>query len=275
MRQPFFDLAIQCTGRACVARDLLLGKIERSWVLDPAKPGTTRIAIQSGSNTLDAVLVQPTSQAALAIVLICHGIGETVQHWYSVQQLLAANGVTSLVFDYSGYGNSSGAFRARQSETDAESAFRVLERLAAPLPISLLGFSLGSGIAAAVLPRVPAKSLLLCAAFTSIRDAARGVGMFGILAYATPVIWDSAESLRSCEIPVQIVHGEKDRLFPVTMASALKAACSSRAELVIVPSVGHNEPFWRPQLSYWGPIITYLVDVSALEPDAQLTSGSC
>lgn len=234
-----------------------------------------RIAIQSGSNTLDAVLVQPTSQAALAIVLICHGIGETVQHWYSVQQLLAANGVTSLVFDYSGYGNSSGAFRARQSETDAESAFRVLERLAAPLPISLLGFSLGSGIAAAVLPRVPAKSLLLCAAFTSIRDAARGVGMFGILAYATPVIWDSAESLRSCEIPVQIVHGEKDRLFPVTMASALKAACSSRAELVIVPSVGHNEPFWRPQLSYWGPIITYLVDVSALEPDAQLTSGSC
>lgn len=264
MRQPLFNFAIQCTGRVCVARDLLLGRIERKWVPDPAKPGTIRMAIESGGNILDAVLVEPTSQAARAKVLICHGISETVQHWYGVQQLLAANGVASLVFDYSGYGNSSGAFGARQSELDAESAFRAFEPLTAPLPISLLGFSLGSGIAAAVLPRVPAKSLLLCAAFTSIRAAARSLGVFGMLAYAAPAIWNSTDSLRACEIPVQIVHGEKDRLFPVAMASALKAACGSSAELIIVPGVAHDEPFWRPQLSFWGPIVGHLVDVSAL-----------
>lgn len=276
MRQPLFDFAIHYTGRVCVARDLLLGRIERKWVPDPAEPGTTRLALESGGNILDAVLVEPTSRAARASVLICHGIGETVQHWHGVQRLLAANGVASLVFDYSGYGKSSGAFRARQSELDAEAAFCALERLTAPLPISLLGFSLGSGIAAAVLPRVRARSLLLCAAFTSIRAAARSIGIFGLLAYAAPAIWNSADSLRACEIPVQIVHGDQDRLFPVAMASALKAACGSSAELIVVPGVSHVEPYWRPQLSFWGPIVRHLVDASALalDTDARLKTGS-
>lgn len=274
MRQPLFDFAIQCTGRALVARDLLLGRIGRQWVPDPAETGARRLAIESGGNILDAVLMESTLQPARASVLICHGIGETVQHWYGVQQLLSANGVASLVFDYSGYGKSSGTFRAKQSELDAESAFRTLQRLTAPLPVSLLGFSLGSGVAAAVLPRVPASSLLLCAAFTSMQAAARSVGVFGILASATPDIWNSAESLRACRVPVQIVHGGKDRLFPVDMASALKAACSCRADLVVVPDVAHNEPFWRPQLSFWSPIVTHLVDVSAPDAGVRLTSGS-
>ena len=46
---------------------------------------------------LDAVLVTPDANGARASLLICHGIGETVEHWLAVQQLLAANGVASLV----------------------------------------------------------------------------------------------------------------------------------------------------------------------------------
>ncbi len=41
-------------------------------------------------------------------VLICHGIGELVEYWAKVQELLKAMGVSSLVFNYSGYGKSSG-----------------------------------------------------------------------------------------------------------------------------------------------------------------------
>ncbi len=264
MRQPLFDFAVQCAGRVLLARDLVLGRVERNWTIqDRSEPGAARLRIESGKNVLDAVVVVPTAKAARASVLICHGIGETVQHWFAVQQLLAAHGVASLVFDYSGYGKSSGAFGARQSELDAETAFCTLARLTAPLPVSLLGFSLGSGIGAAILPRVPAHSLLLCAAFTSLRDAARSVGVFGILSLATPEIWNSVGALRSCRVPVQIVHGGKDRLFPVAMASNLKNACDSRAELVVVPGVAHNEPYFRPRLSYWGPIIAHLVALPA------------
>lgn len=154
---------------------------------------------------------------------------------------------------------SSGKFNARQSERDAIAAFQRLEQLTAPLPVSLLGFSLGSGIAAAMHSRVPANSLLLCAAFTSMRDAACRVGVPRWMRSGVPPIWRAKDELRACKIPVLIVHGEKDRLFPVAMAAELNACCASKCEVVLVPEHGHNEAFYRPRMSYWGPIVTHLL----------------
>ena len=50
-------------------------------------------------------------------------------------------------------------------------------KLAPGAPIAVLGFSLGSGIAAAVMRRVRASRLVLCAGFTSFRAAAHSVGI--------------------------------------------------------------------------------------------------
>ena len=91
---------------------------------------------------------------------------------FRVQELLAAHGAASLVFDYSGYGRSTGRIEAAQCEQDAIAAFEFLEGLAPGAPIAVLGFSLGSGIAAAVMRRVRASRLVLCAGFTSFRAAA-------------------------------------------------------------------------------------------------------
>jgi uncharacterized protein len=223
--------------------------------METAGPGVSRHAIRSGGNRLDAVLVRPESAAAQASVLICHGIGETVELWHEVQQLLAASGVASLVFDYSGYGRSGGFFTASQSEKDAVAAFHCLERLTAPLPVDLFGMSLGSAIAATIVGKVAANRLVLCGAFTSLRKAAVSVGIPQVFEFGVPAIWDTEDALRSCPVPVLIVHGEKDRLFPVSMAEQLAASCASPCELAIVPNVSHSDPFYHPQLSYWGSIV--------------------
>lgn len=258
LRQFIFDVSIQWVGRALLIRDLVLGRVKRNWSVESSDQCVSRFAIQSGRNTLDAVLIKPAGETRAA-VLICHGIGETVQHWFRVQQLLAADGIASLVFDYSGYGQSSGRFGAGQSERDAESAFHSLQKLIGRLPISLLGFSLGSGIAAAILPKVPANGLLLCAAFTSLRDAACNVGVPSFFRGVVPHIWRAEKVLQTCKVPVLVVHGEKDRLFPLGMAADLKALCGPRSEINIVPNLSHNEPFYRPDLRYWGLIISHLL----------------
>jgi alpha-beta hydrolase superfamily lysophospholipase len=226
--------------------------------VDVSNAVASRHVIHSGNTVLDAVFVAPEENDAKASLLICHGIGETVEHWLGVQQLLAANGVASLVFDYSGFGRSSGFFNARRSEQDAVSAFIHLQKLTRPLPVSVLGFSLGSGIAAAILPLVPVHCLILCAAFTSLRKAAVSVGIPKFCALAVPQIWDAEKALAACSVPVLVVHGEKDRLFPVEMAKELTACCGSQSELVIVPMLTHNEPYYRPHLSYWGRITSWL-----------------
>jgi len=264
-----FTTSITYISRMLILRDRLLGRIRRGSIHDSPGAEVSRHSIPSGDNVLDAVLVKPADGAPKTVVLICHGIGEVVERWFPVQQLLAANGAASLVFDYSGYGRSTGAVSVSQCELDAISAFEELERLMPGYPVSIVGFSLGSGIAAAIVNKVKAHRLVLCAAFTSLRAAACSGGLPKSLAFTMPHVWRTEESLIDCNVPVLIVHGEKDRLFPVWMASELAARCHENCELVMVPKLAHNEPFFRPTLEYWSLILSRLNPEEQKQPTPQ------
>ncbi|HVN92297.1 MAG TPA: alpha/beta fold hydrolase [Terracidiphilus sp.] len=252
-----FTVAFGCISRTLIVRDRIFG-----WVGTGATetPGLSleKLKIPSGENLLDAVFLTPTPRPARAAVLLCHGIGETIQHWFPVQRLLAENGVASLIFDYSGYGRSTGKPHWEQFEQDAISAFAQLERMAPQIPVALLGFSLGSGVAAATVHRVRAERLILCQAFTSFRSAAAACGIPRALDRFVPPIWNANTSLANCKLPVLIVHGEKDRLFPVEMAHELAGCCAAGAEVVLVPNTSHNQPFRKPRMDYWGMISDWI-----------------
>ncbi len=139
-------MAVSATSWVCITRDRLLRRIPWDGRMETAGPGTSRHSIPSGDHVIDAVLVQPPSGVAQASLLLCHGIGETVELWHGAQQRLAESGVASLVFDYAGYGRSSGSFNAGRTEQAAVAAFHFLERQTAPMPVAVLGLSLGSGV---------------------------------------------------------------------------------------------------------------------------------
>ena len=103
-----FTAALTITSRIVQARDRLLGRVPRSRP-DCPSIAATQHAIPSGKNLLDAVYAEPAAIPPRASVLICHGIGEVVAQWYPIQRLFAEHGIASLVFDYSGYGQSTGS----------------------------------------------------------------------------------------------------------------------------------------------------------------------
>ena len=158
-----------------------------------------------------------------------------------------------------GYGRSTGRVGWKQCEEDAIEAFSALKVLLPDTPTSILGFSLGSGIAAAVLDRVLPQKLILCSSFTSFQAAACCAGLPRALSFLVPPIWDTEESLRRCSVPVLVLHCENDRLFPTQMASNLASNCKVRASLVIVPNQRHNDPFYRPHRQYWDHVVSILV----------------
>jgi uncharacterized protein len=253
-----FTFAITCISRYMILRDRVFGLSKAGRLPDGIGERASRHTITSGASRLDAIFAEPAAGPAAAAVLLCHGIGETVEQWFGVQQLLAANGVASLVFDYSGYGKSTGQPDWDQFELDAVAAFAKLETLAPRMPVSVVGFSLGSGVAAATINQLDARHLILCEAFTSFRDAAAASWVPKALRKLVPPIWDACPPLSQCKVPVLIVHGEKDRLFPAKMAMELAGYCSPNAEVVLVPDTTHNQPFRRPRLEYWGPIIDWV-----------------
>jgi alpha-beta hydrolase superfamily lysophospholipase len=258
IQEMVFTAAVTCIARGAVLRDRALGRL--SSMRRRAKEWTHPISrhwIASGGRALDAVLVRPAEEPR-ASLLICHGIGETVEYWTGVQHLLAAKGVASLVFDYSGYGRSRGPVDWRRCEEDSVAAFEYLKAMAMGAPVSLLGFSMGSGIATAILKRTQPERLVLCAAFTSFRDAACSMGVPRKCTLALPAIWGGEAPLRGCGRPVLIVHGQRDRTFPVTMARRLAEWAGPAAELVVAPGQRHKEPFYRPQMAFWGPVAEWL-----------------
>jgi len=258
VQQGIFTFGVTVISRFLMLRDRLLGRVGSPRPMDPAI-GVSRHSIPSGRNRIDAVLVTHAADEVKASLLICHGIGETVEHWFIVQQLLASRGVASLVFNYSGFGRSSGFFTARQAELDAVSAFHYFQELNPSMQVSIFGMSLGSGVAVQILPQISAHCLVICGAFTSLRKGAISIALPKSLGFLVPLIWDSEDALRTNDVPVVIVHGDRDRLFPVRMAEDLKAACAGPSELVVVPGLAHNEPFYRPQIAYWGMIASRLI----------------
>ncbi len=253
-----FTAALTCTSRAVQFRDRMLSRIPRSRPELPAIAATQH-TIPSAKNLLDAVFVTPSPDNARAAVLICHGIGEIVSQWFPIQRILAESGIASLVFDYSGYGLSTGRPDWSQFENDAVCAFNLLKQLAPTLPVALLGFSLGTGIAPAILQRVQADRLVLCAGFSSFRKAARAAWIPGFLSPFVPPIWSAADALRNCALPILIVQGDRDRLFRLPMAHDLVTCCGGRANLLVLPARSHNEPFYNPQMHYWGPIAHWIL----------------
>lgn len=262
MQNLIFTISVTLISRSFVLRDRLLGRLKRGRP-DASERPALRCSISSGKAHLDAVLVAP-AEPPRAALLICHGIGEIVNHWLGVQQLLATRGIASLVFDYAGYGKSAGVVDWKQCEDDAVAAFAFLKKSAGAVPVSILGFSMGSGIAAAILPRVNVERLILGAAFTSFRDAACALRMPRRLSCIVPPIWRGEENLRGYGNKVLIMHCGQDRVFPVRMASELASWCGGDAEVVIVPNQKHNEPFYRPRWSYWEHVVARLArDVQA------------
>ena len=120
-----FTLAITVIGRSLILRDRLLGRLRvRSEATNPRVVSRAHI-LPSGPNLLDVRFVTPVEVPVTAGILICHGIGETVTHWDAAQRLLAESGVASLVFNYSGYGKSTGWTTPQQCEAErwSHSAF--------------------------------------------------------------------------------------------------------------------------------------------------------
>ncbi len=255
VQRGVFSAGVQCVGGGLVARDRWLGRI---------KPGrgvaiTERVWIARQRIHLDAAWVRPAQDVEIkAALLICHGIGEVVEHWARAQELLAENGVASLVFNYSGCGRSLGGFSAEGCERDAVAAFWWLRERAPGVAVTLLGFSLGSGVAAAVMGRIPVSKLVLCEAYVSFRAAVRSTGIPAFALGLVPDVWRSEDALRGCTLPVLVVHGERDRLFPVAMGERLARAAGKQGELIVVPGMGHADLHAKARGEDWRPILAWI-----------------
>ena len=184
----------------------------------------------------------PARAPAAGHVLLCHGnagnVGDRVLH----AALLTSAGFDVLLFDYRGYGRSSGRPSEEGTYRDARAARAALVARDGVdgARVLYVGESLGGAVALALALEAPPAGLVLQSAFTSIRDMARRHYPF-IPRALVPDAYPSLSLIAGLRAPLLVIHGEEDRIVPAMHGDELFAAAPEPKRLVRLPGVGHND----------------------------------
>ena len=179
-------------------------------------------------------------------LLYFHGNGSNNGDLVEIASIFHGLGISVLLIDYRGYGQSSPVFpnEARVYQ-DAEAAWQYLTNglEIEPQNIFIYGHSLGGAIAIELASRHPDMAgIIVEGTFTSMRDMAQFIRWLRIF----PLDWlvtqhfDSISKIKSLSTPLLILHGSADDIIPVAMAKELFAAAPQPKQLVIIPQANHN-----------------------------------
>ncbi len=229
----------------------------------PAPPGALDVLIQVESDVRLHARVHPAPEPRAALVLF-HGNGEVVSDYDRHAWLFAEAGARLAVIDYRGYGRSEGTPSLRSTVFDARKALDGiaphLTRDGRPLPILVMGRSLGSLCAAELTRSLPpvAAGFILESGFTDLLAFARRRGVhLEVMTEDDLAVLCPLRKLAASSAPLLVLHGEKDTLIVADEARAAFAASSATdKKLVIVPGLGHNTLSLHPL--YWSELAAFV-----------------
>jgi uncharacterized protein len=179
-------------------------------------------------------------------VLLCHGNGGNIMYCLDSFEFFHNLGLSCLVFDYRGYGNSAGRPTEAGTYLDARTAYDWLARTkAVPADqIVLFGRSLGGSIAAHLAARVSCHSLVVESAFTSYLDMAAALYTYLPVRWVARLLfgYDTLASIREVRCPVMVIHSRDDELVPFELGVQLFEAAREPKRFVEIFG-SHNDGY--------------------------------
>jgi pimeloyl-ACP methyl ester carboxylesterase len=224
----------------------LLFASQRSFIYYPVPeshpPGAASIRLSSGDADLKVWVVPRAGPRA---ILYFGGNAEDVA--FNLAGFASAfPGHSLYLVNYRGYGGSSGAPTEAGLQADAVAAFDHLRKH--HTEISVIGRSLGSGVAIYLASVRPVHRLVLVTPFDSLVNVARRQMKFFPVALLLRDRFDSAARARAIRVPTLLVVAGADRLIARERSDALAAAfAAAPVRTVLIGGAGHNDIDSRSQ----------------------------
>jgi fermentation-respiration switch protein FrsA (DUF1100 family) len=205
-------------------------------------------------------------QGARKTVLLSHGIGGNVSSRIDLVHMYLQAGVSVFIYDYQGYGRSTGKASLKNVVNDGKAAYNYLtqQRGISPSNLVLAGESLGTGVTCSLIKQVKAAAMILQSPFSSLAKRVEEVVPFlnrrDWLSPANGLAND--EALRSPHPPLLIVHGELDTTVPVSHAWTLYDEAVGPKELLVIDGAGHTgDPALMTSPAYLAAVKQLLHDI--------------
>ncbi|MCR9141115.1 MAG: alpha/beta hydrolase [bacterium] len=205
------------------------------------------------------------------VLLYSHGNAGNLSHNLRSLRQLHQLGISVFIYDYRGYGESTGIPDEAGLYADAHAALDYLRNtLKIPAErVLYFGRSLGGAMAVDLAARRPARALILESTFTSAVDVGAEVYWFLPVSLLARNRFESLERLRTHalkdvngeDLPVLIIHGRQDRLVPFAHAERLHAAARTKRKTLLEIQGGHNDAFLVSKKRYEAAFADFLKDL--------------
>ncbi len=192
-------------------------------------------------------------------LLFFHGNAGNISHRLHSLRQFRSLGMSVLIIDYRGYGQSEGRPDEQGTYRDARAAWRHVteQRGVAPRDVVVFGRSLGGAIAAWLAAQKSPGALIVEGAFTSIPDLGQELYWYLPVRWLSRFHYPTREYLASTDSPVLIVHSRDDELARFHHGEALYESVAGNAQLLELTG-SHNEASLRDEARYLDGIAEFL-----------------
>lgn len=234
--------------------------VERSLIYYP----TRRLEATPRDHGLAFQEVRPTAEDGVRLhgwfvpgpravtMLWCDGNAGNISHRLENLALMHRRfGMSVLIFDYRGYGESAGVPSEVGTYRDAR-AFRAWLHGRNPdraEPVVYFGRSLGAAVMTMLATEEPPAALVLETPFASVQAMANavlpGAGRFFRSRY------DTLGRIAGVRAPVLVLHGDADDVVPYRQGRAVFEAAREPKTFFRIPGAHHNDTYFLGGEAYW------------------------
>jgi uncharacterized protein len=197
------------------------------------------------------------------LILFCHGNAGNISHRLDNIRHLLDQGLPVFIFDYRGYGRSTGKPSEKGLYKDGMAAYNYLvrEEHFKPEDIVLFGRSLGAAVAMEISSEKEVRAVILESAFTSTKDMAKTMGLFSLISPLLPLHYNNLKKIAHIGMPKLIIHGTDDHIVPYSMGERLFDAAEDPKFFLPLKGADHNDTYLVDPKKYFETFAAFVRDL--------------
>lgn len=184
------------------------------------------------------------AEVGKATIVYFHGNAGHIGYRIPLVQPYINQGIGVLLLSYRGYGGNPGKATEQGFYNDGRAAMAFLkEQQTKPECTILFGESIGSAVAVQIATEFPIAGMVLQSPFTTLVE----LGAYHLpllpVKYLAKEHYDTLSKIKTIEVPLLILQGDKDNIVPNRFTEKLFAAANEPKTLKTYPGYGHNDLF--------------------------------
>ncbi len=198
------------------------------------------------------------------VLLFFHGNAGNISHRLDSIRQFHSLGLSILIIDYRGYGQSAGRTTEMGMYRDADAAWRYLieSRGIVANDIVIFGRSLGGSVASRLASENQPLALIVESSFTSIPDIAQDLYPWLPARWLSRLNHATREYVRDVRCPILVIHSRDDEIIPFRHGETIFASANEPRTLLTLRG-GHNDAFLIDESAYVEGLRTFLKGLSA------------